>query len=342
MADISPILRAYGIDPAQGTVERIGSGHIHATYKLNGRVSYILQRVNKNVFVQPELIASNLRKAADYLKKESPDYLFPTVVRSLAGKEMEYDEEGYPWRLFPYIENTLTVDCVSSVEQSREAARAFARLTRLLDRVEVSTFQPTIPRFHDLGLRYGQFEEALAGAGDRVRPAVEAIEKVKKFKVLVDHYHALIRTDSLRERIVHNDTKINNVLFDKTTGKTVAVIDLDTLMPGYFIYDLGDMVRTFVCPVSEEERDFSKIAFRKEVYDALVAGYLSEMGSVMTPAERKAIPFSGRMMTYIMALRFLADYLRGNTYYHITYPEQNLVRAGNQLRLLEILDENLP
>jgi Ser/Thr protein kinase RdoA (MazF antagonist) len=140
---------------------------------------------------------------------------------------------------------------------------------------------------------------------------------------------------------VHNDTKINNVLFDQATGKTVAVIDLDTLMPGYFIYDLGDMVRTFVCPVSEEERDVTRITFREEIYQAVVEGYLSEMSDVMTPEELRAIPFAGKMMTYIMGLRFLADYLRGNTYYHITYPEQNLVRARNQLRLLEVLTEKL-
>ncbi|MBL7851174.1 MAG: aminoglycoside phosphotransferase family protein [Cyclobacteriaceae bacterium] len=341
MAEVAQILQRYHLDSAHFKVERIGSGHIHATYKLTGPRSYVLQRVNKNVFTQPELIASNLRRAADYLKWNSPDYLFPTVIPSAGGKEMEYDEEGFPWRLFPYIDNTITIDSVSSADQATQAAMAFGRLSRLLDKADVSSFHPTIPRFHDLALRKVQFEEALTGAGDRAQPAAQAIESAKRFFPLVDEYEALIRSGSLKERIVHNDTKINNVLFDRTTGKTVAVIDLDTLMPGYFIYDLGDMVRTFVCPVSEEEQDFSRIAFRKEIYEALVEGYLSEMGPVMTEGEKASLSFAGRMMTYIMALRFLADYLRGNTYYHITYPEQNLVRAGNQLRLLEILSENL-
>lgn len=341
MIDVSRILPRYNLDVADFAVDRIGSGHIHATYKLSGKRSYVLQRVNKNVFKQPEVIASNLRLAADYLKKNSPDYLFPTVIISSSGQEMEYDDDGYPWRLFPYIDNTVTIDSVSTVLQAREAAGAFARLSRLLDGVDVSAFHPTIPRFHDLALRKAQFEEALAGAGSRAVPAAEAIEVARKFFPLVDEYNALIGSGSLRERIVHNDTKINNVLFDRTTSKTVAVIDLDTLMPGYFIYDLGDMVRTFVCPVSEEERDVTRIMFREEIYQALVEGYLSEMGHVMTPEELKAIPFAGKMMTYIMGLRFLADFLRGNTYYHITYPEQNLVRARNQLRLLEVLTERL-
>ena len=341
MTDVPRILRRYNLEAADYVIDRIGSGHIHATYKVSGVRSYVLQRVNKNVFKEPELIARNLRNAADYLRKNSPNYLFPSVIPSLEGREMVYDEEGFPWRLFPYIDNTVTVDSVSSVDQAREAAQAFARLSRLLDQAEVKDFSPTIPRFHDLGLRKRQFEEAIAGAGGRIGMAAAAIDVARNFYPLVDEYETLIRSGSLRERIVHNDTKINNVLFDRTTGKTVAVVDLDTLMPGYFIYDLGDMVRTFVCPVSEEERDLSKIEFRKEIYDGLMAGYLSEMDEVMSAEERKVTAFAGKMMTYIMALRFLADFLRGNTYYHITYEEQNLVRARNQLRLLEILAEKL-
>lgn len=341
MVEVSRILRRYDLEAADFIVEPIGSGHIHATYRLTGRRSYVLQRVNKNVFRQPEMIAANIRMAADYLGRNYPDYLFPTALLSSSGKEMEYDEEGYPWRLFPYLENTVTIDSVSNADQAREAAGAFARLSRLLDGVEVSAFHPTIPRFHDLGLRKGQFEEALAGAGERAASAGQAIQAARDFFPLVDEYNELISSGALRERIVHNDTKINNVLFDQATGKTVAVIDLDTLMPGYFIYDLGDMVRTFVCPVSEEERDLSRIAFRAEIYEALVEGYFAEMGSVMRPEEFGAIPFAGKMMTYIMALRFLADYLRGNTYYHITYPDQNLVRARNQLRWLQVLTEKL-
>lgn len=341
MVDVSLILRRYGLDPSAFSVDRIGSGHIHATYKITGQKTYVLQRVNKNVFTQPERIASNLRKASDFLRRTAPNYLFPAVVLSPSGNEMEYDEEGFPWRVFPYIDNTITIDAVSTPAQAAEAARGFARLTRLLDKADVAAFEPTIPRFHDLALRKTQFEEALAGAGERVQPAAAAIRSITGYFPLVEEYKQLVESGALRERIVHNDTKINNVLFDRVTGKTVAVIDLDTLMPGYFIYDLGDMVRTFVSPVSEEESDLSKVEFRKNIYDALVEGYLSEMGPVMTPEETRSIPFAGKMMTYIMALRFLADYLRGNTYYHITYPEQNLVRASNQLRLLDALSKNV-
>lgn len=336
------ILPLFGFRSDDYAVERIGSGHIHNTYRLSGKKNYILQQVNKNVFQQPDLIASNLRRASDYLKKNFPAYPFLTCIRSISGREMEYDAEGYPWRLFPFIENSMTIDKVSTSEEAFEAAREFARLTRYLDQVDVETFKPTIPRFHDLPLRWHQFEESLTTSKEGASEVAACVAACKKAYPLVTRYESLISGGSLRLRIVHNDTKINNVLFDRTSGKTVGVIDLDTLMPGYFIYDLGDMVRTFVCPVSEEERDLSLITFRKDVYDALLAGYLSEMNDVMSDGEKDAIPFAGPMMTYIMALRFLADYLRGNTYYHISYPEQNRVRAANQLRLLEVMMKDVP
>jgi Ser/Thr protein kinase RdoA (MazF antagonist) len=180
----------------------------------------------------------------------------------------------------------------------------------------------------------------LAQASEQVRKEVaDEIDQVKLYKYLVAEYNQLIESGALKERITHNDTKINNILFDKDSPKAVCIIDLDTLMPGYFIYDLGDLVRTCVSPVSEEEADISKIEFRRPIYDALLTGYLSEMKATMTQEELLAIPFAGKMMTYIMALRFLADYLRGNTYYHISYADQNKVRARNQLHLLKILSQ---
>jgi len=339
---VEVIVQSFGLDSASFVIQPIGTGHIHKTYKLVGQRSYILQRVNKNVFKQPEIIASNLRLAADYLKKNFPAYSFLSAIPSIDHLEMVYDSEGYPWRLFEYRENTITVDKVNTPQEAFSAAREFARLTRYLDKIDVKQFKETIPGFQDLKWRFQQFETALSySTRERRKSADHLIQDTYSFHPILKQYVQLIKEGSLRPRIVHNDTKINNILFDALSGEAVFVIDLDTLMPGYFIYDLGDMVRTFVCPVSEEEKDYSKIVFRKEIYDALLKGYLSQMGEAMSAEEKKSIPFAGKMMTYIMALRFLADYLNGNVYYHITYPEQNLIRAGNQLRLLEILSDVL-
>ena len=190
--------------------------------------------------------------------------------------------------------------------------------------------------------RYEQFTEAWQQAAESTKQAARAeIEQAHSFQFLVTEYQQLIQRGSLVLRVTHNDTKINNILFDSLSRKAVCAIDLDTLMPGYFIYDLGDMVRTFVSPVSEEEKDLSKVRFRESIYRALLDGYLSEMDFVLTDEEKQSIPFAGKMMTYIMALRFLADYLNGNIYYHITYPEQNLVRAANQLKLLQLLQQSV-
>jgi thiamine kinase-like enzyme len=334
------ILAAFGLQANSHVITPIGNGHIHITFKLTGEPSFVLQRVNKDVFKQPEIIASNLRVASAHLSKYHPHYNFLRCIPGMAGEEMVYDRSGYPWRLFPFIGNTCTLDRVVDAADAYSAAVEFGRLTRYLNTVDVTRFQETIPRFHDLSLRYEQFETSLRFAiTDRKKECAEMIATCQGLFGLVEEYKQLAGSGYWKLRITHNDTKINNVLFDEKTRKTVCVIDLDTLMPGYFAYDLGDMVRTFVPPVSEEEGDVTKIVFRKEIYDALLAGYLSEMKDVMSPQELETIPWAGKIMTYMMALRFLTDYLRGDVYYHITYPDQNRVRAGNQLRLLEVLQQ---
>ena len=333
------ILQAFGIFESV-KISRLGSGHIHQTFKVEGKNNFVLQRVNKNVFTQPQIIASNNRIAFQYLKQHHPDYLFPQALPDSQGNDLFYDTEGFPWRLYPLIENTYTIDEVSSEEEAFEAAKGFGQLARNLNGIDTSLFKPTLERFHDLAWRYDQLEEALEKAKpETIRAAKNEIEKAKSFQYLVKEYNELISEGSLILRIVHNDTKVNNILFDSVSRKSVCAIDLDTLMPGYFIYDLGDMIRTFVSLVNEEEKDVSKISFRKNIYDALLNGYLSQMDELLSPSEKKSIPFSGMMMTYIMALRMLADFLRGNTYYHIIYPEQNLVRARNQLHLLPLVSQ---
>jgi len=335
------VLDAFGISPT-AVITPIGSGHIHQTFLVADKNKFVLQRVNINVFTKPEIIATNNRLAAEYLSQYHPEYLFPAVAPDKHGYPLVYAEDGFPWRLYSLIENTITIDFVSSKQEAREAAMGFGKLTRYLDGIDCDLFKPTLDRFHDLGWRYEQFETELAAASEEVKSEVaDEIELTRHFNYLVREYSQLIQSGSLKQRITHNDTKINNILFNKVTREAVCVIDLDTLMPGYFIYDLGDLVRTCVSPVSEEERDVTKISFRKEIYGALLEGYLSEIETTMSAEELKAVPFAGKMMTYIMALRFLADFLRGNTYYHIAYPDQNKVRARNQLHLLRILSESV-
>jgi thiamine kinase-like enzyme len=313
------ILQKLGIE---GTAVPITTGHINKTYKVG---QYIVQRINSNVF-NVDAIANNLHLAKQHLAKHHPDYLFIAPLKNIV-------HEGEHWRIYPYLENSYTINDTQHVDEAYDAAKAFGRFGKLMQGVDISRFRPTIKSFHDLSRRYEQFQDALTSADNKERMiAAEAIQAAIKNKTLVDHYNSVIASNTLVPGVFHNDTKINNVLFDGATRKAIAVIDLDTVMEGYFIYDLGDLVRTLVSPVSEEEKDIDKIVVRKEFYDAVIDGYLSEMN-----VDTSLASFAGKMMTYIMALRFLADYLRGNTYYHVSYPDQNLVRARNQLRLLELL-----
>ena len=339
---IQYVLSGFGLGFSNDQIKKLGSGHIHDTFLLDGPVKFVLQRINTNVFTRPDIIANNLRQAASHLQKNSPGYLFLSAVRTKSGDDMMWDQDGNPWRLFPYISNSMTLERVSTPEEAFEAARGFAGLTRKLDGIALERFKPTIERFQDLTWRFKQLQDAIQQASDdRKFEAEEAIEQALSFSYLVDEYVIWTQSGKLKPRVVHNDTKINNILFDSRSNKAVAVIDLDTLMPGYFIYDLGDMVRTFVSPVNEEEQDTTKIAFRFPFYQKLLEGYLSEMNDCLTDDEKEAIPFAGLMMTYIMAIRFLADYLNGDIYYHVDYDGQNLVRAKNQLRLLALIKQNV-
>ena len=335
-AYISEALAAFDLEASRCIIERIGTGHINQTYRVDAKSgSFVLQGINTAVFRQPALIEQNMVKAAEYLKAHSPDYLFLAPLPTRHGA-WSVTIDHRPWRLFPFLQNTFTIDRAETAEQAHEAAAGFARLTRLLHGAPVEQFQPTIERFHDLTWRYQQFEQELDSAdAARKDQAREVIEIAIAHRYLVERYQYLIGTKVLTLGVFHNDTKINNILFD-TSGKTKAVIDLDTLMPGYFVYDLGDLLRTLVSPVTEEEADLTKIDFRPQFYEAVLDGYLSEMSVCLRAEEVRQCHLAGPVMTYIMALRFLADFLRGDTYYHTTYPGQNLVRARNQLMLLQL------
>jgi Ser/Thr protein kinase RdoA (MazF antagonist) len=339
--DVAEILKAFKPDIKIEKVERIGTGHINQTYKVLGSKSFILQRINNQVFVKPESIERNVQLAKEYLSQHHPSYLFLAPLPAANGRHMVYDQHGFPWRLYPYIENSHTIDQARTTDEAFKAAQEFGRLGSKLQGCDPMLFEDTIPRFHDLALRYKQFEDALLKATPTsINEAGDAIQQAQNFSFLTDQYKSLIAKGILIPRVFHNDTKVNNVLFDSMSGNTLAVIDLDTMMSGYFIYDLGDLLRTLVSPVSEEEKDLNKVSFREDFYRAVVDGYLGETNDCLTIEEKKYVSFAGPMMTYIMALRFLADYLRGNTYYHITYPEQNLVRSRNQLKLVDLFLSN--
>jgi Ser/Thr protein kinase RdoA (MazF antagonist) len=332
------VLPAYGLNEKSLKLESFGSGLINRTWKVTTTdKEYILQKLNHSVFEKPDSIAHNIRLIADYLQKHHPGYSFVAPLTSSKGDEMIYlKDEGF-FRLFPFVADSHSKDVVETPEEAFEAAVHFGRFTKLLSAFNSSQLQITIPRFHDLGLRYDQFLQALEnGNKQRIRGSQESISVLQSHSDIVTEYKNIQSNPQFKLRVTHHDTKISNVLFD-SNGKGICIIDLDTVMPGYFISDVGDMMRTYLSPVSEEEKDFSKIEVRDEFYKAIVQGYYSEMKEELTDAEKNYFFYGGKFMIYMQALRFLTDHINGDVYYGAKYEGHNLVRANNQIVLLQEL-----
>lgn len=334
------VLAGYGLREVQCSIKPFGSGLINHTWVLcNGEEQFILQKVNRNVFREPGAIAWNLAFIDAYLEKQDEDYFFVSPVKTVSGEAMLHIEgDGY-YRMFPFVKGSHSIDVVADPQQAYEAAKQFGMFTRKLSGIDVNALKITLPSFHDLSLRYDQFLEAL-GSGNplRLEAAASLIGELKAHSYIVDHFGEIKANPDFKQRVTHHDTKISNVLFDEQ-DKGLCVIDLDTVMPGYFISDVGDMMRTYLCPVSEEEKDFSRIVVREDYYNAIVKGYLEEMQDELTPAEKGHFFYSGLFMIYMQALRFLTDHLNDDRYYGARYEGHNFVRAQNQLTLLKRLLE---
>ena len=247
-------------------------------------------------------------------------------------------DEGY-FRIFPFIKNSHTTDVVNSPSQAYEAAKQFGRFTNLLSGFPVDKLKITLPDFHNLPLRYSQFETAIKeGNKERIKQSAAMINFLKDQHEIVTISEQISNNPDFKKRVTHHDSKISNVLFDEN-NKGLCVIDLDTVMPGYFISDFGDMMRTYLSPVSEEEKDISKIEIREEYFKAIAEGYLSEMGKELTTVEKKYLVYAGKFMVYMQALRFLTDHLNNDIYYGAKYEGQNFIRANNQVDLLKKIIE---
>lgn len=338
------ILEGFGLNYQDYNIENFGSGLINNTFRLEHKVNgggndLILQRINTHVFKDPYIIVQNHRKAAEYLALHHPKYFFLQPVQTTDKTDLFEWNNDY-WRMLPYVANTHSVNEADNTKQAYEAARQFGKLAHNLSGIEMADLKPTIPNFHNLTLRYSDFQSAVNnGNADRKDVAEELIETFERYSQIPITYEELKTDRDFPDRLMHHDTKINNVLLDDKTNRGVCVIDLDTLMPGKLISDLGDMVRTYVCPVSEEETDFDHITIRDDYYDALMSGYLPELQDTLTGTEKEMLFYAGQFMIYMQGIRFLTDYLNGDVYYPVKYPLHNFNRAKNQLVLLQRLDE---
>jgi len=331
---VGPILERFGLNTGERSVQSLDSGLINKTWKVNANSkSYILQRINTHVFKRPEEIDENLSKLKKYLKQQFPDYLFVAPIAAPDGLTLIESADGV-FRLFDFVDGSRTIDSVKTSSEAFEAARQFGKFSRLLSGFNADDLAYTLPDFHNLTLRYEQFTAALAqGSEERLENAREVIEFIKANESIVQTYNKILANSSIPHRVIHHDTKISNVLFD-ADNKGLCVIDLDTVMPGFYISDVGDMMRTYLSPANEEETDLSQVEVRKDFFAAIFKGYFSEMGVALTKAEKDLFIYSGEFIIYMQAIRFLTDYLNDDVYYGARYPEHNLNRALNQITLL--------
>lgn len=330
-----PILKQYGLNISDYTVQQFHSGLINKTWKVStpGK-SYILQKINDEVFKHPEDIDQNLLKLKSYLSSHYPGYLFVAPIASAHGTTIIHTGEGY-FRLLPFVEGSQTLDFARTSEEAFEAALQFGKFSKLLSGFNADELAYTLPDFHNLTLRFTQFLEACTHASpERLDRATDAIAFIKENDHIVSMYDRIRDDKSIPHRVIHHDTKISNVLFN-AENEGMCVIDLDTVMPGYFFSDTGDMMRTYLSNANEEEVDLSKIKIRTDFFRAIYNGYFSEMGPHLTEGEKELFIYSGEFIIYMQAIRFLADYLNNDTYYGAKYPEHNFNRAMNQITLLK-------
>jgi len=336
---LDQILLLYGIRPAAHQTEGFGDGLINHTWKVNtSDHSYILQQVNHNIFKSPRIIDHNISRLKQYLNAHYPDYLFVSPLPSLSGSTLVQTTNGY-FRLFPFINGSHAYNVLSKKENAFEAAQQFGKFSRLLNGFDAAELGFTLPDFHNLSLRYGQFVQACENASaERKTKAADCISQIHENIAIVNTFEEITTHSQIPLRVIHHDTKISNVLFDNN-NKGICVIDLDTVMPGYYISDVGDMMRTYLSAANEEETDLEKITIRPDFLQAVHDGYLGQMGDILTEKEKNYFGYAGSFIIFMQALRFLTDYLENDCYYGRKYGDHNLNRSLNQLTLLKKYQE---
>lgn len=324
------ILEQYGWENA--TAIPLSQGLINQTFDVHtAQGNFILQSINTQVFKDPFAIDHNIKAIGQYYNTNRPDQLFTHLVPNLRGETL-IACEGKQYRAFKKIEG-IALDVLTTAAEAKEAAQQFGQFTASLTDFAIGELKVTIPQFHDLELRYHQFEQALIhGDSKRIDTAKDAILFLKSHQSYVKKWIHFTTNKEAHLRVTHHDTKISNVLFKDE--KAICVIDLDTTMPGYFISDVGDMCRTYLCPVNEACQDLNQIKVIPERWTAIQNGYSEAMGEFLTNFEKDHFAFSGQSIIYMQALRFLTDYLQLDQYYKVERPSQNLDRTLNQNQLL--------
>lgn len=309
-----------------------GEGLIHETLLLSqGDKKWILQGFNQAVFNFPDRIDHNLSMLYQHAENHPLPFQLPLPIKNKSGSGLT-EINGLNYRLFDFVRGK-TLQQIENPMQAYIAAKAYGEFAKWAEEVDAKQMLETIPNFHRLDLRFEKLAQVSKTKSGNTAEEQEILDFYLSQKPLVDWYLNQIR--ELPLRVTHNDTKINNLIFSENLERVVALIDLDTLMGGFLMYDFGDLVRTVACSFPETHTDWKSIHLDTELFEQLLKGYWEGVKDMATPAEADSLLLSGEVMTLIMGLRFFTDHLQGNIYYRVTYPEQNFHRAKNQMIFLK-------
>lgn len=329
-------------------VEPYGNGHINDTFIASTDGAYILQRINTAIFKDVDGLMDNISSVTEHLRAKikaaggNPDRETLTLIKTSDGKNYYRCENGECYRVYKLIENSVSYDLVENSQQFYHAAKAFGRFQNMLNDFPAENLNETIPDFHDTRKRIKHLEDAIAedkcGRLEEVEKEVEfALARKNEMGIVMEG----IEEGVIPVRVTHNDTKLNNVMLDIDTGEGVCVIDLDTVMPGSLLFDYGDALRFGASSGSEDETDLSKIYFDMNLFEHFTKGYLEETSDILTNRERELLPFSAKLLTYECGIRFLTDYLNGDTYFKIHREKHNLDRCRTQFKLVYDMEQKM-
>ena len=339
---IREVLKSFGFD---SEAKAYGNGHINDTYILEDS-NYILQKINTSIFQNPDELMENIENVTEFLKEKigqaggNPERETLSVVKTVDQKPYCKAADGSVYRMYKFIDHTRTVESNATEDDLYYAGIGFGKFQKMLSDFPVEKLHETIPNFHHTPKRVEAFEAAVkedrAGRAAGVQKEIEfALSFAKEADVVLKG----MEEGSILTRVTHNDTKINNILFEADSNEAVCVIDLDTVMPGSLLYDVGDALRVGGATAAEDETDLEKVHFNEKAFEAFIKGYLKEMNGVLTEREMELLPFGVRLMTYECGIRFLGDYLNGDVYFKIHREHHNLDRARTQFKLVAELAE---
>ncbi len=332
--------------------ERFGSGLINDTYLCEFREggvrrNYVLQRINTSVFKKPEEVMENVETVTSHIVSrlreagvEDPYSVTPALIPARSGRSFHRDDSGAYWRMLHYIESGIVFDAITGPQHAYEVGRCLGRFQSLVSDLPPERLHDTLPGFHHTPEYLAEYDDALkADTRNRAAGLKDEITFVSLRRSRASVLTDLMNSGGLPVRVAHNDPKVNNVLIHRTTGKALCMIDLDTVKPGIVLFDFGDCVRSAANPAGEDAEDLGAVGLDLPLFEEVTRGYLREAGGFLTEGEVEMMPTSVKVITFELGLRFLGDYLRGDTYFRITYPDHNLHRARVQFKLLESIEQ---